>query len=123
MTTPDMTRPLPAPDLDGCELVLPLVDWVEANKDEEGQCPPCNFAVITPWYRELLDEQGYPELAQKILDLVPEGTEDPDIGVLAAALDEIKESVDNENVKGTLTLYDCLLQTHAEDTEQESSTQ
>ena len=107
-------KPLSTPDLTGCELVLPLVDWVEQREETEWPCPPCDFTLITPWYRDLLQEQGYPELAERILEVVPEG-QDPDVKVLAQALDEIKESINNERVKSTLTLYDCLLQSYTEE--------
>lgn len=115
----DLQKPLSTPDLTGCELVMPLVDWVVKREATEWPCPPCDFAVITPWYRDLLQEQGYPELAQRIMDVVPEG-QDPDVKVLAQALDEIKESIDNETVKGTLTLYDCMLQSYTEEEEAQS---
>lgn len=107
----ELTKPLSIPDLTGCELVKPLVDWVEEREKTEWPCPPCDFTVITPWYRDLLEEQGYHEQAQRIMEVVPEG-QDPDVKVLAQALDEIKESIDNETVKGTLTLYDCMLQSY-----------
>ena len=110
----ELNQPLSTPDLVGCELVKPLVDWVEAQEEQKWECPPCDFTLITPWYRDLLQEQGYPELAQRIMEVVPEG-QDPDVHVLAQTLDDIKESIDNETVKGTLVLYDCMLQTYKEE--------
>lgn len=114
----ELNKPLSTPDLSGCELVKPLVEWVDIQEAQEWECPPCDFALITPWYRDLLVEQGYPELAERIMQMVPEGQGDPDVRVLAQTLDEIKESIDNERVKGTLVLYDCMLQTYKEEEEQ-----
>ena len=114
----ELNKPLSTPDLTGCELVMPLVDWVE-KEGQESECPPCDFSVIAPWYRDLLNEQGYPELAERIMEVVPEG-QDPDVLELARTLDDIKESVDNETVKGTLVLYDCMMQSYREEEEAES---
>ncbi len=61
---------------------------------------------------------GYPELAERIMQVVPEGQDDPDVRVIAQTLYEIKDSIDNDRVKGTLVLYDCMLQTYKEEEEQ-----
>ena len=111
------TTELAAPDLTGCETVIPLTEYVAKAEENPDACAPCDLAVITPWYSDLLKEQGYPELAQQIDGVVAQEGEETDIQKLAETLDGIKNSVDNENVKGTLILYDCMMQSYKEDPE------
>ena len=105
---------LPIPDLTGCENVLPLTDWLQVVEAAKGYCPPCNLAVITPWYRDLLRDQGFPDLAARIDAF---GENEPDPHDLVRTLDEVKEALDNATVKDTLRLYDCMLQSIQEDSE------
>ena len=116
----DLQRPtteLAAPDLTGCDTVIPLTEYVAKVLEDPEGCAPCELSVITPWYSDLLKEQGYSDLATKIDEAVaPEG-EETDILKLAETLDGIKESVDNDNVRGTLVLYDCMMQSANENPE------
>ena len=104
------TAELEAPDMNDCENVLPLTEWLDQKEQDPESCPPCELSVITPWYSDMLKEQGYTELAQRIDDVVGQEGEETDSRKLVETLDEIKESVDNVRVKETLTLYDCMMQ-------------
>ncbi len=125
----DMTRPLglpglptpptelAVPDLTGCETVMPLTEHVAKALEDPDGCARCDLSVITPWYSDLLKEQGYTTEAQQIDDVVGQEGEETDVVKLAETLDAIKESVDNEDVRGTLTLYDCMMQSYKEEPE------
>ncbi len=65
------------------------------------------YAVIAPWYREMLRDNGYEDLAKKV-DSLAEGEQDARSA--AKILDNIREQVDDERVKSHLLLYDCTLQ-------------
>ena len=99
-----------------CQAVLPLVDWVKKQEEvQETDCPPCDLATIAPWYRDLLQKKGYKDLADRVQALA-EGEHDAlDV---ASVLDEVREAVEDEEVKQELTLYDCMMQTYEESEEE-----
>lgn len=106
--------PLAAPDLTGCENVLPLTDWLSQVETDPEACAPCDLAVITPWYRDLLSQQGYGELAQQVEAVVGSEGQEVDPRRLAETLDNIKGQVENEAVRDTLLVYDCMMQSYKE---------
>lgn len=105
-------RSIPSDPL--CQGILPLTDWVKSQEQSgEENCPPCDLATIAPWYRDLLQKKGYPELAAKIQAL-SEG--EHDTIEVASILDEVKEGVrGNEEVEQELLLYDCMMQKYEEE--------
>lgn len=97
-----------------CQNILPLADWV-LDQEESGDpeaCPPCDLATIAPWYRDLLEKHGYPELAAKVQALA-EG--EHDALEVAEVLDELKDLVENEEIGNELLLYDCMMQKYKEE--------
>lgn len=99
-------------DLKGCEGVRPLVQWLREEEQVDAPCPPCDLSVITPWYRDLLMEQGYPELADRVQAFAE--ADNLDIREVAKTLDDIKAAVGEEKVRKTLVLYDCMMETYEE---------
>ena len=97
-----------------CQDLLPLVDWVKAEEASgEDDCPPCDLATIAPWYRDLLVNKGYPELATKV-EALAEG--EHDLLEVASVLDEIKEAIkDDPEVERELLVYDCMMQKYDEE--------
>lgn len=98
-------------NLAGCENVVSLTEWVEMNADAEGVCVPCDFSTIAPWYRDILIKGGESALAARI-DALAEADDNP--LHIAEVLDSVKAEVQNEAIRSNLTLYDCMLQTHEE---------
>jgi hypothetical protein len=84
-----------------------LVDWVNKQEKVEGVCLPCGFSVIVPWYRNMLRDNGYKDLAKEVEQL---GKQDDDARLAAQILDGVKQSVDNSIVESHLRMYDCYLQ-------------
>lgn len=99
--------------LDGCEATLPLADYVRKMEEDPEACAPCNLAVIVPWYREVLRQEGFGELAGKVDSLADGNPEPLDV---ASALDNIRESVQDGPVKRTLLMYNCMMQSYQEPT-------
>jgi hypothetical protein len=98
-----------------CQGILPLVDWVKKQEEtQEAECPPCDLATIAPWYRDLLEKKGYKDLAAKVQALA-EG--EHDTLEVASVLDEVRESVEDEEIKLELTQYDCMMQKYVEEEE------
>ena len=93
-----------------CQNILRLTDWVE-SQDGPNDCTSCDLATIAPWYRDLLQNKGYPNLAAKIQNLA-EG-EHPD-SEIASVLDEVKAGVHDKEVERELLLYDCMMQKYKE---------
>ena len=111
--TQDKPRVRSIPGDPMCQAVLPLVDWVKKQEEaQEIDCPPCDLATIAPWYRDLLDKKGYTELAARVQALA-EG--DHDTLEVAQVLDDVRESVPDEEVQRELTLYDCMMQKYEEE--------
>ena len=98
-------------NLAGCENIVSLTEWVEINSGDGGVCVPCDFATIAPWYRDILIKGGEPALAERVDAL---GDADDDPLHIAEVLDSIKAEVQNDAIRSNLTLYDCMLQTHEE---------
>lgn len=94
-------------DLTGCENVRPLVEWAEGAEEDEDLCVPCNLSVIAPWYRDVLREAGYADLADEVHALADA---EPDALGAARLLDEVKARVDNPIVRDRLTMFDCMAQ-------------
>ena len=111
--TEETTRLRSIPGDPLCQNILPLVDWVKRQEEvQETDCPPCDLATIAPWYRDLLQKKGYTDLADRIQALA-EG--EPDTLEVARVLDEVRESVTDEEIKRELTLYDCMMQKYEEE--------
>jgi len=93
---------------------LALSDWVKAQEEsgDENLCPPCDLATIAPWYRDLLRKKGYSELAAKV-EALAEG--EHDAIEVALVLDEVRDSVEDEETKKELLLYDCMMQKYEEE--------
>ncbi len=103
-------------NLDGCELTLPMMEWVvEKAKDPEA-CVPCDLSAITPWYRDILRKSGFDDLANEV-DALALG--EPTDNEVAELLDRVKETVDNEAVRSNLKLYDCMAQSFGEEESRE----
>lgn len=94
-----------------CQNILPLTDWLE-TLGEDFDCQACDLATIAPWYRDLLQKKGYPELAAKIQALA-DG--EPTNAEVARVLDEVKETVQDGEVEQELVLYDCMMQKYKEE--------
>lgn len=119
--TPQPKPEMETPDLTGCENTLPLAEWLtQVESDPEG-CAPCDLSTITPWYRDLLQEQGYGDLALQIEQVVGAEGEETDPRRLAETLDNIKGQVENEAVRDTLRVYDCMMQTYKDIPEGEAA--
>ena len=84
-----------------------FVDWVNKQEKVEGVCLPCGFSVIVPWYRNMLRDNGYKDLAKEVEQL---GNQDDNARLAAQILDGVKQSVDNSIVESHLRMYDCYLQ-------------
>lgn len=96
-----------------CECTTKLVDWV--NKQEEQKtdvCIDCGLSLITPWYKDLLEQEGYSEQVEKIDALT---IDVKTVKEVAQLLDEIKDNVIDDKIRDTLKLYDCMLQTYDEE--------
>lgn len=118
MTTENVeaTDLLKAADLTGCENSVTLTEWVEQHLDTEGYCAPCEFSVIAPWYRDVLQKGGESELAARV-DALADSDQDP--MHIAEVLDSVKADVQNEVIKSNLTLFDCMLQKYSDQQEVE----
>lgn len=99
-------------NLAGCENIVSLTEWVEINSGDGGVCVPCDFSTIAPWYKDILIKGGENALAERV-DALAEVDDDP--LHIAGVLDSVKAEVQNEAIRSNLTLYDCMLQTHEEE--------
>jgi hypothetical protein len=99
-----------------CGKILFLSDWVKTQEEaaQGKQCLPCDISTIAPWYRDLLKKRGYKELSEKV-NALAEG--DPTNLKIAEVLDEVRESVKDEDTKKELLTYDCMMQTYEEENE------
>lgn len=103
-------------NLDGCDLALPMAEWVVEKEKEPDACVPCDLSAITPWYRDMLRKGGFEDLALEVESLAvgePTGIE------IAELLDRVKEAVDNDAVRSNLVLYDCMAQSFREEESRE----
>lgn len=100
-----------------CQGLLPLGDWVRQQEEsgDEDACPACDLATIAPWYRDLLQRKGYPELAARVQGLADE---EDDAAKAAALMDEVKEAVQDEETQRELLGYDCMVQRYTESLEE-----
>jgi hypothetical protein len=106
------SRSIPGDSL--CQNIPSLLDWLEEKEkepDPEG-CIPCDLATIAPWYRDLLKEKGYPELAARVNALAEGEHTSTEI---ARVLDEVKEAVKDEETGLELLAYDCMMQKYKEE--------
>lgn len=101
-----------AADLTDCELTLPMAQWVVEKDDDPEKCVPCSLGTVTPWYRDMLRRAGLDELAARV-DGLADG--EPTNLQVAEVLDEVKASVDNDDIRSNLELYDCLAQSYTEE--------
>lgn len=99
-------------NLAGCELTLPMAQWVTESAEDPELCVPCGLGAITPWYRDILEKAGLKELAARVDGLAES---EPTNLEVAELLDEVKAAVDNEVVRGNLQLYDCMAQSFKEE--------
>lgn len=87
-----------------CENGLPMAEFVKRAGGKG--CPPCVVALVVPWYRDFLKEQGYSSLAKEVVagadgNVTPEQT--------AALLDRVKGAVKPEDQR-KLAFFDCMAQ-------------
>jgi len=102
------------PDDPLCGEILFLTDWVEQQEESgERECIPCDLATIGPWYRDLLKNKGYQELADKVNDFADDPSPDPH--KFAEVLDEVKEKITDEDTRKELLAYDCMMQKYEEE--------
>ena len=101
-----------------CGEILFLEDYVarELEKSEGRECLPCDISTIAPWYRDLLQQRGYTELAAKVEALADREVTNLEI---ARVLDEVRESLkDDEETRKELLTYDCMMQSYEENNEE-----
>ncbi len=86
-----------------CEL---LSTWV-TKADNPGSCNSCSLAALTSEYHQALIEGGHGELFEQVNQALAD-PEDP-IGKVAAAMDQIKDSVPS-SLREELQTIDCMAQ-------------
>ena len=98
-------------DLTGCEAVTSLVTWVD-KEERSGGCADCAISVIVPWYKDILKQTGHHDLSREVEKLA--SVEGLNATRVATMLDSIKAKIVNSELRDTLILYDCMLQTYKE---------
>ncbi len=92
-----------------------MQEWV----GEKGEgCRPCLLGPVVQWYQEVLEEGGFKELANNLV----ESTEADDPLTVCKKLDKIKDAV-GETARERLMDFDCAAQNYeptTEETEQDS---
>lgn len=88
---------------DPCVNLPTLETWIRGGTSAE--CRPCKLAFLTPWYRDLLKDNGLPDEAQVVEQM--HETDDP--VQVARALDAVKKRVPPE-LTAKLREYDCAVQ-------------
>ena len=96
-----------------CECELPLKsmeDWIK-GEEKDGECRPCTLGPVTQWYVDVLKENGHPDKATEIEQMVKDDSLEP--LTLCQKLDTIKEEVE-PSIRERLKDFDCSAQSFSE---------
>ena len=94
---------------DKCPVDLkPMKDWIE-EEDPKGVCRSCLLPPVLQWYRDELNEKGYPKFVNQLDEIAHAADVLP--LQLCEKFDTIKEAVE-ESLRERLKEFDCAAQAY-----------
>jgi hypothetical protein len=92
-----------------CVNTVPMGEWL---KQESPDCRPCLMGPVVDWYVGELEEQGKPELAGELKQVVDEIQDESEVAKVGEKMDAIKEAVGEGELRDRLREFDCTVQTY-----------